>query len=304
MAKERARGGGRGRKSSPTAPSITESLREKQGGITGKQLLFLHEYLVDLDGLRAARAAGYSDPATMSSRLLNGKDYPEVTMMVDAALKRRREESEVKARDLMDELTKVAFLDPRRLFADDETLLNITTLPKDVAACIREFDVTYRTVLAGQGETSGQGGQEGGGKKGKKKAVRVKTVKVKLYDKMEALSQLAKHLGLFHETNNQINLINIDWARMMGAPAGEGAKDRFNELIEAAARGEVALFPGPAGGGRTPGNGEAGGAAGNGETKAGGNAGAVPSNGETPKPINPLLLPEEDADQTEVEDDL
>ena len=73
-----------------------------------KQLVFLREYLVDMNGAEAARRAGYSmkHASGTASRILAS---PEAKRFVEAALEKRRQENGVTAERVRANLAAIAF---------------------------------------------------------------------------------------------------------------------------------------------------------------------------------------------------
>ncbi len=141
--------------------------------MTPKQRRFVEEYLVDLNGARAAKRAGYSVKwaASCGYHLLQD---PAVAAAVAEAQTRRAARTRVSADRVVTELAKVAFGDPRRLLSwgpDGVVLRDSDELTEAEAALVSEVSET-RTARGG-------------------------TRKVKLHCKLTALNALGKHLGLF-----------------------------------------------------------------------------------------------------------
>lgn len=141
--------------------------------LTPRQERFVQEYLLDSNATAAARRAGYSGKTAnqIGPRLL-------VNIGVRAAIDARRAElaqrSEVTQERVVAEYARLAFSDPRAVMdwgPDGVTLKPSGELSDDAAAMVAEVGET-RT-------------KDGG------------SVKIKLHDKARALSDLAKHLGLF-----------------------------------------------------------------------------------------------------------
>ena len=162
-----------------TAPS-TDPL-DQIYQLTIRESAFIQRYLACQVGALAAVQAGFS-PRSAQQRAteLLKKDH------IQAALRARRQslaiESGVTAQDVLNELKKVAFANmDDYMSVDDEgaPYLDLSTLTRDQAAAISEAN-TERYV-------------EGKGKD----AMPVKKAKVKLHDKISALVNLGKHLGLF-----------------------------------------------------------------------------------------------------------
>jgi phage terminase small subunit len=149
--------------------------------LTPKQALFVREYLIDLNATRAAIAAGYSQKTAeaAASRLLRNV---KVRAEIDKQIAERSERLEISADRVLQELARLAFLDPRRFFDADGIARPITALDDDTARALAGMDV--EELFEGRGDDRRQIG-----------VVR----KYKLADKKAALELLGKHLGLFVE---------------------------------------------------------------------------------------------------------
>ena len=148
--------------------------------LTPKHALFVREYLSDLNATRAAIAAGYSQKtaSAAASRLLRNV---KIRAEIDKQTAERSERLEISADRVLQELARLAFLDPRRFFNADGIAKPITALD-DTARALAGMDV--EELFAGRGDDRRQIG-----------VVR----KYKLADKKAALELLCKHLGLFVE---------------------------------------------------------------------------------------------------------
>lgn len=148
-------------------------------GMNLRQALFVQEYLVDLNGGKAYKRAGYTctdkSAAEMASKLLQTK---LVKAAIDRALSMRMERMQITQDRVLAEYAKIAFLDPRRFFNKDGTLMAVHEMPEDVAATLSGIDLV--SLVAGEGS-------EGN----------ITTAKIKFSDKKAALDSIAKHLGMF-----------------------------------------------------------------------------------------------------------
>jgi phage terminase small subunit len=145
--------------------------------LSPKQAAFVEQYLIDRNGTQAAIRAGYSpNTATaQASRLLTNVN---VAAHVQARQGSIAEQAGVRAVDVLRELRRVGFSDPRKLFDAAGNLRPIHDLDDDTAASIAGIDVETR--MEGNGDD--------------KEAVTVR--KIKRHDKVRALEHLAKHLKL------------------------------------------------------------------------------------------------------------
>lgn len=142
--------------------------------LTPKQQRFVEEYLVDLNGSAAYRRAGYKAKndrvsRTEAARLLAN---PSVAAAIAAGQAARAQRVGVTMDDVVRELKRIAFADPRKVMTwgpQGVTLIDSQTLDADAAACVAEASQTM---------------SEGGG-----------SIRLKLCSKLDALDKLARHLG-------------------------------------------------------------------------------------------------------------
>lgn len=151
--------------------------------LTPKQERFVAEYLIDLNATRAAIRAGYSaKTADKIGAQLLGKTGVAAAMRAAMALRATR--VEVEADRVLQEIARVAFFDPRRLFDTDGQPLPIHQLDDDTAAGIAGLETAIER------------------KRGEDAGVTV-IRKYKIADKNSALEKLAKHVGLYAMDNKQ-----------------------------------------------------------------------------------------------------
>lgn len=146
--------------------------------MTPKQRKFVDEYLIDTNATQAAIRAGYS-PKTAAFIASENLKKPYISREIELAMNERSERTKVTADRVVKEAASVAFLDPAALFAADGSLLPIGEMPAAARAAIASFDVVE--ITDGDGQPVG----------------RVK--KVRLVDKLGALTLLARHLGMLQD---------------------------------------------------------------------------------------------------------
>lgn len=138
-----------------------------------KQERFCDEYLIDLNGAQAAIRAGYSKKTarTIASRLLTNVN-------VEAYIQKRRCELkkslEISQENVLRETARIAFSDLRNIMSwkgENVYLKDSSELSEDDAAIISE--VTKTIIKDGC------------------------SIKIKTYDKLNALEKLCKNLDLF-----------------------------------------------------------------------------------------------------------
>jgi phage terminase small subunit len=147
--------------------------------MTPKQRRFVAEYLKDLNATQAAIRAGYS-AATASSqgeRLLRNVEIADAVTQKET---KHLAKLEITADRVLEEIARVAFFDPRRLFDADGNVRPIDQLTEADAAAIAQLDIVLANIDAGDGK-------------------RDRMHRIKLADKLRALELLAKRFGLVKE---------------------------------------------------------------------------------------------------------
>jgi phage terminase small subunit len=148
--------------------------------LTPKQALFVAEYLANgFNATSAAISAGYSKKTAHSQgpRLLENVEIKEaIANKVGKALAKR----EITAERVLDEIAKLAFLDPRKLFTSDGSLVPIHELDDDTAASIAGLEVNE--LFEGEGDQKHAFGL---------------LKKIKIADKGTNLERLGRYFKLF-----------------------------------------------------------------------------------------------------------
>lgn len=148
--------------------------------MTPKQTRFVAEYLANgLNATKAAISAGYSKKSATveGARLLvNAK----VSAEIGKKTAKRFEKLELTGDMVIAELRKMAFLDPRKLFAVDGSLIPIHELDDDTAASIAGLEVNE--LFEGDGDQKHAYGL---------------LKKIKIADKGVNLERLGRYFKLF-----------------------------------------------------------------------------------------------------------
>jgi phage terminase small subunit len=171
-------------------------MRSAPGQLTPKQERFVQEYLVDLNATQAAIRAGYSKKTAKSIGQEN-LTKPDIAMAVKEASKTLTEKVGLKAEHVIEEMRRIGFANMRDymdLSDPEQPKIDLTKLTKEQASVIAE--VTYE-----------------------KRGVE-KRLKLKLHDKLNALVNLGKHLGLFSERH-----------LLGGLDGGEIKQKQFVEIV-------------------------------------------------------------------------
>ena len=146
--------------------------------LTPKQAAFVREYLIDLNATQAAIRAKYS-PRTAASIGEENLRKPEIADAIQKAMESRSKRTEITADRVLQELAKIGFSDVRKIFTETGGLHNPRDMDDDMAAAVQSVEVVVRQV---PGEAHSE----------------VEHVhKIKLNDKLGALTQIGRHLGMF-----------------------------------------------------------------------------------------------------------
>lgn len=140
-----------------------------------KQLRFIDEYLVDLNGTAAAIRAGYS-PRTARVQASDLLLKPDVQRALAAKQEARAVRVDAKADDVLRELMRLAFTDIGAIFDEQGGLLPVRQMPVDARRAIASVET--RVEQHGDDPPT-------------------VITKVKMWDKVKSLELLGKHLRLF-----------------------------------------------------------------------------------------------------------
>ncbi len=176
-------------------PKISESTTSRNRPLRGwedenkpltvKQQRFVEEYCKDWNGKQAAIRAGYSERTAeyTASRMLR---FVKVKKAIDERIEERKKNLEITEKEIIAELAKIGFSDVSKYYEPGFELKDITTLPNELTAAIKEV-VKFET----------------------EKGTRVG---VKFYSKETALELLGKHLGMWKadEGNKEMTIIVKD----------------------------------------------------------------------------------------------
>jgi phage terminase small subunit len=217
----------------------------KNGRLTEKQEVFVREYVAT--GLAKESALKAGVPLKSASKLatlwLNEARYPVVVQAVRHGKQDLAIKAGITGKRILDELARVGFFDPRQLFDENDQLLPVTQLPEHVARVIKKVRLSQRIGRDEDGEV-----------------IRVKVTEIELWSKLDALKQLAQHLGLLKGDTTNLNIINIEWDKLL-----ELQQTTYVDPIEAKIESVKALPPPTTNGEqhveRTSDNGEAAGEA-------------------------------------------
>lgn len=141
--------------------------------MTKKQKRFVEEYLIDLNATQAAIRAGYS-PDTAQQMGSENLSKPVIKNAIDKAIAERSCRTGINQDRVIQEIAKLAFLNPIDVIDMDEATIK-GEANRDDTACIASVKV--KVIPSEDGNITER--------------------EVKTYDKLKALELLGKHLGMF-----------------------------------------------------------------------------------------------------------
>lgn len=141
--------------------------------MTKKQKRFVEEYLIDLNATQAAIRAGYSPDSARDIGCEN-LTKPNIKAAIDRAMAERSRRTDINQDRVIQEIAKLAFLNPVDVIDMDEATVR-GEAHRDDTACIASVKV--KNIPTDDGAITER--------------------EVKTYDKLKALELLGKHLGMF-----------------------------------------------------------------------------------------------------------
>jgi phage terminase small subunit len=138
-----------------------------------KQRKFCEEYIIDFNATQAAIRAGYSKK---TAAVIGAENLikPNIQNYLTELKQKAAEESGITKKQLIDELAKIAFFDIRKIYNEDNSLLDIKSFDDDSASAVAGIEVDE---IFEQRQLSGY------------------TKKVKLHNKIAAIERVSKMLG-------------------------------------------------------------------------------------------------------------
>lgn len=164
--------------------------------MTDAQKRFCDEYLIDLNATRAYKVAypkckKDETANAASSRMLRNVKVQEYISEKQKEIEKR---TEVTQDMVIKELAKIAFLDIRKLYAENGQLKNVADIDSDTAGAISSLETLEEYEGYGDDREKIED-----------------TQKVRLLDKTKALELLGKHLGMFNDINvNMKNAVQVE----------------------------------------------------------------------------------------------
>jgi phage terminase small subunit len=151
--------------------------------LTAKQACFVQEYLIDLNATQAAIRAGYSKKTAYAVGHEN-LSKPEIADAIAEAQAERATRTQITQDRVLQELAKVGFSDIRGALTPNGQLLSAQEWDDQFAGAVSSLEVVQRP--------SGEYDDDG-------KPIMENVSKFRMWDKMNALEKMGKHLGMFKE---------------------------------------------------------------------------------------------------------
>lgn len=165
--------------------------RGRKAGLTAKNRMFAHEYVIDLNAQAAAIRAGYSEKTAgaIGFELLN---KPEVAALIDELKAARAERCQIDADRVLLELAKVGFSDIRKVLKWRSNILAEVKDPDTGEAAgvyMASVELTDSEKL--DDDTAAAIASVKQNKEGQ--------LEIRLHDKQAALVSMGRHLGMFQD---------------------------------------------------------------------------------------------------------
>lgn len=158
--------------------------------LNDKQKRFALEYLKDLNATQAAIRAGYSKKTAgqQGDRLLKNA---QISQLVKGKGKAAFEKLDISVDRVLNEIARLAFLDPRKFYDEQGNLKAITELDDDTAAALAGMEVEEAYEHFGKGQAKPTGLLK----------------KIKFADKSKNLELLGRYHKLF---TDKVEITNLD----------------------------------------------------------------------------------------------
>lgn len=152
--------------------------------LTRKEKIFCKEYIIDFNGTRSAKAAGYSPVKTnrAATKIMN---YPNVKAEIERLIEERSKRIQITGDMVVEELAKLGFNNIQDYITTNNAVVDISKINPDKAKGVAE--VSSETIEMGSG----------------KSAIKRTRTKLKLHNKEKVLELLGRHTGIFEKDNSQ-----------------------------------------------------------------------------------------------------
>ena len=167
--------------------------------LSGRQKIFIQEYLVDLNASKAARIAGYAAPERYCSYLMT---LPDIKAEIQKEMDARAERLRIKADDVVRDIVAIATDDISNYLEFKNVEYSVKDVVTDEIVILNKIDVRIKdsTKINTKNIKKVEIGKDG-------------QFKFELYDKQTSQEQLMKHLGAYQKDKPlpDNNIINIGY---------------------------------------------------------------------------------------------
>lgn len=182
----------------------TYTFEELKAKLTQKEKIFCHEYIVDWNGSRAARKAGYSETSCRDIASEN-LTKPHIKQYVAFIKDNLEEEAGISKLRNLKELAKIAYSNISHLHDSWIELTDWEQIKEenpDCLAAVESIDTKTETrsypVAFGEGDV-------------RESEVETKYVKIKLYSKQQAIQMINEMMGYKAPVKAELKVENLDY---------------------------------------------------------------------------------------------
>ena len=177
-----------------------------QYNLTDKQIIFCHEYVIDMNATRAYLAAYPSCRSKESAWAAASRSLGNVKVQkyLEFLREERKKKLEITEERVLAEYAKIAFYNALDVFTEDGSLKSIPMIDRHLGAAIHGLKIKNIAAVYDISE-----------------CIQTHIHEIKFQPKDKALEALSKHLGLFEKDNSQ-----------RGDAQGKAAGDVLKEVAE------------------------------------------------------------------------
>lgn len=174
-------------------------LRDKESGLTERELLFCQQYLVLFNASKAAKSAGYSanSAGDIGHELLK---RPKIQAFLSRQVKKTADKLEITRERILEEYRRIAFADVRDVAEVTEEGVYFYASDDwtdDIASSVSEISCTKSRVH--------------GTRKGQPGCTNI-NIKVKHHDKLRALEKLGEYMKMWKGDSSGEVVFNLNYS--------------------------------------------------------------------------------------------
>lgn len=188
------------KKKAEPAETKVYTLEELKAKLTQKEKIFCHEYIVDWNGSRAARKAGYSEN-TCAETAYDNLRKPHIQQYIGFIRENLEEEAGISKLRNLKELAKIAYSNISHLHDCWIELTDWEVIKSDnpdALSAIESIDTKTEFKTYNRGEVN-------------ETDVEVKYVKIKLYSKQQAIATINEMMGYKAPIKSELKVENLDY---------------------------------------------------------------------------------------------